>query len=257
MIQKYILSMTCEEAGQVHGLGGAELHGMLFSFLKEIDPEKTDTLHGAVEKPFSLGPLQGAETCGNKLRYIQGQTCSFTLSCLNDAMCEFGENIAAKWRDKTVRLGTGMFRGSQVSSVLPPDFCYGKLLNLPPLEGEFTLEFYSPTSFRSHGRQILFPLPEKVFLNLQRRWNHFSPVKYQDDTDFSFIVPSRYNLRTVMIYFEHYKIIGFTGRCSYLIPGKYKEIMGSRLGALVCFAQIAGVGYKTSMAMGQVKILQK
>lgn len=253
MLQKYKLTMKCVSAGKVHGIGGSELHGMLFSIIKEKDSQLASVLHNSGDKPFSLSLFYGPGERNNDVFYCyEGDEYYFYLSCLNDEMCKIGEELAEDWPGKNLRVGSGIFTGKTTEILLPQGFDYHDLYKQPPVTGEIKMDFLSPTSFRSQGRQILFPLPEKVFASLQRRWNAFSPVRFQNDTDFSFIVVSRYNLRTELVSFEKYRVIGFKGQCRYRILHKYEEIMASRVSALARFAEIGGCGYKTSMGLGHV-----
>jgi len=255
MLQKYKFILKCISPGPVRGLGGEALHGIIFNLLRGLDPELAIRLHGSREKPFSLSPLYGPG-----VRQKEDFQCSergefyFHLCCLNDDMCRAGELLAREWQGKSLRLGAAGFTGEVAQKKLPSGFDYHDLLILPPVEGEIVLSFLSPTSFRSQGRQVLFPLPEKVFGSLQRRWNLFSPIEFPEDTDFSFPVVSRYNLRTELVPFDCYKIIGFTGKCHYRIPKKFTKIMALRVSTLVRFAELAGCGYKTSMALGRVRL---
>ncbi len=255
MLQKYKFTLTCTSKGLMRGQGGEALHGMLFCLLKVFNPDMTSRLHDTVEKPFSLSPLYGPGKRRNEELHCQkGEECHFYLCCLNEEMCGAVEIMAREWRGKKLQLGTAAFTGKTVEEISPGGFNYSDLMFMPPLEGEIVFSFLSPTSFRSQGRQVLFPLPEKVFSSLQRRWNAFSPVKLAEDTDFSFMIVSRYNLRTTLVPFGKYKIIGFTGNCHYRISRDHARIMKSRVSTLARFAEFAGCGYKTSMSLGQVKL---
>lgn len=59
MLQKYTFTLICREPGAIRGLGGAEVHGLLFGLLKEVDEAAATCVHNAVEKPFALGVPHG------------------------------------------------------------------------------------------------------------------------------------------------------------------------------------------------------
>lgn len=116
--------------------------------------------------------------------------------------------------------------------------------------------FLSPTSFRRQGQQLLFPLPELIFGNLLNRWNQLSSFPFEkiDVEEFGRIMISQYNLSTEMIKFSNYKVIGFKGKVLYSFPRNLSADLILLIKTMILFAPYAGVGYKTSMGMGQVKV---
>lgn len=255
-LQKYIFTASCRRAGAVRGLGGVGLHGLLFSVLPDFDPVLTTEIHEAADKPFALGPLtgpgrreKGCLQCEPEGHY------QFTLSCLNKEMSALANQLAEYWPGMAVRLGTAEFCGEAVAKAHPDGLVYQDLLNGPPPPREITIAFRSPTSFRQLGTQIVFPLPERVFGSLRQRWNSFSPVQLHADMDFSDLLVSRYELHTEMVIFDRYRIVGFTGRCSYRLPPRYPDFPAGRLCALARYASLAGVGYKVTMGLGQAEMV--
>ncbi|MBM7854979.1 CRISPR-associated endoribonuclease Cas6 [Desulfohalotomaculum tongense] len=238
----------------MRGLGGAELHGMLFGMLKKLDAGAAVRLHEGVDKPFALEPPQGQwDRQGAFSLCRAGEQYSFSISCLNEEMVELVGRLAQAWSGRTVRLGTGVFTGTKAVEEHPGGVSYRNILDKPALSRDFTLEFYTPTSFRQKGTQILFPLPERVFGSLLHRWNAFSPLQLFDGVDFSAVRVKKYALHTSMVHFEKYMIAGFMGRCTYILPAKYAEYMALQVHALTRFAGFASVGYKVTMGLGCTK----
>ncbi len=106
-------------------------------------------------------------------------------------------------------------------------------------------------------RMEVWPRPELVFGSLARTWGLYSPISLPLDRDelvamaADAVVMSRYELRTQMLQFPRHKQVGFVG---YVI---YECMAGGPLAAtldlLADFALYAGVGYKTTMGMGQTR----
>lgn len=123
---------------------------------------------------------------------------------------------------------------------------------------QVTLEFSSPTAFRSQGRTHVFPLPHLVFGSLMTRWNAYAHLPLDPDflgTLDAYIDIDRYRLNTQMQDFGRYQLqIGFVGPCAYgARKGAPDDVVwGMRL--LTQFAFFAGVGYRTTMGMGQVRV---
>lgn len=124
-----------------------------------------------------------------------------------------------------------------------------------------TLRFVSPTVFHSRGHFMPLPLPRLVFESLTRRWNAFAPMRVHEDViryaDEAMAI-STYRLHTEHVRFgeagEHGTMSGFVGRCTYVMRVKDRYWMGL-VHALAHFALYAGVGKRTSMGLGQVRVL--
>ena len=123
-----------------------------------------------------------------------------------------------------------------------------------------TLEFHSPTTFRSRGENFPFPLPRLVFLTLAEKWNRYAPVHLGEDIAEVLaerVLLTRYDIKTRLLEFDRYRQIGFTGRCTFRVKTQPDEIWNRIPHLLADFAFYAGVGYKTTMGMGQVRLLSE
>ena len=129
--------------------------------------------------------------------------------------------------------------------------------------------FSSPTTFRSGGRFLPFPLPELIFGSLLDRWQTFAPIALHPEVRRfaeEAVVLSQYKLRTrSMPYKQGSKKqddqgqrggwqIGFTGRVVYTVmnPDRYWLNV---LHLLATFAFYSGVGYQTGTGLGQVRLV--
>ncbi len=121
------------------------------------------------------------------------------------------------------------------------------------------LQFYSPTTFRSRGVNYPLPDPQKVFTNLLYKWNNYSPVHLGDNfTNFIIenVYPTSYKLTTRIMHFNNYKQVGFVGQCGFGMRRQSEDIMARVVHMLADFAFYAGVGYKTTMGMGQARLVK-
>jgi CRISPR-associated endoribonuclease Cas6 len=146
----------------------------------------------------------------------------------------------------------------------PGDLC-GRWESMPPgqLPRQITLELASPTVFSRRSVKGMgkfmepFPAPAMVFGGLAAVWNHHLPVQldkaavrcYAEET----VVVGLYNLRSRMFRYWGQPQIGTTGTISYLLKDKKNHDMIRVLNTLADFAFFSGVGYKTTMGMGQVR----
>jgi CRISPR-associated endoribonuclease Cas6 len=91
-----------------------------------------------------------------------------------------------------------------------------------------------------------------------RTWNHYAPACLHIDKQVirdsvkNTVEISDYDLHTTTLYFPKYSQKGFLGTCTYQL--KTGDEYVSQITALANFARYAGVGYKTTMGMGQARM---
>jgi len=135
-----------------------------------------------------------------------------------------------------------------------------------------TLQFASPTAFRSNGIDLTLPTPEQVWRSLWWRWNQFAPTALAIDPlwpEFAgkCLVVSDFQLRSMKVSFkqgEKGATTGATGQATYrLLPEKYcgeyapfRPGAASVLRTLAGFALYAGMGHHTTIGLGQTRWLR-
>lgn len=135
-----------------------------------------------------------------------------------------------------------------------------QLTRLEALDRQVTLEFASPTAFKSKEMTMPVPLPGLVFGSLVERWNAFSPVtlspemrRYGEEV----MAISRYRLESFpVVSKDGAQRIGGVGRVTY------RALAGDRywlsiMNMLADFALYSGVGAQTATGMGQVRRREK
>jgi CRISPR-associated endoribonuclease Cas6 len=192
------------------------------------------------------------------------------VTLLDDAL--FGPFMARFLRPRApaLRLGASELLveeviGTAEGSPLAGYTDFAQLLARAGSSREIDLHFASPTAFslgRLPGgkkRMGLLPEPELIFDSLLRKWNQFAAADLAHDPDLRKLVaescmPAQYQIQTAMFQFPRYLQVGFVGRCRFQVlceDAGYLRI----LNALADFALYGGVGYKTTMGMGQVRRL--
>lgn len=187
-----------------------------------------------------------------------------------------------------LRLGKQAFLLEEVIST-PEDNCYwsgyasfselvekARALRLKPAES-LTLEFATLTTFHrgladsKYGKYYtLLPLPQFVFPWLARRWRELAPTELvdvirQDQLERYIaeegIIIDDHALQTHRVQFNRHPQRGFLGTCTYelrgsgeggVVPGELT--IRHQLVLLSWLAFYTGVGYKTTMGMGQVRL---
>jgi CRISPR-associated endoribonuclease Cas6 len=134
-------------------------------------------------------------------------------------------------------------------------------LSAAPPPPRLALRFASPTVFRSGGANLPLPLPGLVFEGLARRWNAFGPLRIPDEVRRyaeECLVISRYRLHTERVLFgedgARGAYPGFVGVCGYAARNRDRYWLGL-IHTLAAFALYAGVGARTSMGLGQARVI--
>jgi len=144
-----------------------------------------------------------------------------------------------------------------------------------------TIEFASLTTFNRAnqrnqiygGHHALLPLPQYVFPGLARRWQELAPSElthmvqkerieqYIEDDG---MIISNYDLKPHQMYFRRHMQQGFIGICKYDVRGPSEAEKVTEEAPLTTRQQIwllarlafyCGIGYKTAMGMGQVRLI--
>jgi CRISPR-associated endoribonuclease Cas6 len=119
-----------------------------------------------------------------------------------------------------------------------------------------TLEFASPTAFKSQEMQVPVPMPGLVFGSLVERWNAFSPVALDPDLRRfaeEHVAISRYRLESKPVPTKSGALrIGGVGQVMYTLLDD-DRYAAAALNILADFALFSGVGVQTATGMGQCR----
>jgi hypothetical protein len=116
------------------------------------------------------------------------------------------------------------------------------------------------------------PLPRFIFPALARRWQELAPPelsgfvqkeRIEDYISAEGMVIDDYELRTHQVHFPRFLQRGFVGFCRYLLRGPDERpptpdaplTVRQQIYLLARFAFYAGIGYKPTMGMGQVRMV--
>lgn len=133
------------------------------------------------------------------------------------------------------------------------------LFSAEPPPRRLVLEFTSPTMFKAGKRQTPFPMPELVFGSLLDRWNASesipTPLPEEARTYARECLRlGRFSLRGRLVRLHGEPYHGFTGRVTFHTVNYDRYWMGM-MAMLAQYAFYAGVGAKTTMGMGQCRLL--
>ena len=139
----------------------------------------------------------------------------------------------------------------------------------------FTLEFGTLTTFSRGGSKstygthaAMFPQPQFIFTNLLRRWEDIAPPelaqlvqkerieRYLEEDG---IIVIDYDLKAHHLHFTTHLQRGFLGSCTYQLRGPDEKsetalTLRQQIYLLTQLAFYSGIGYKTAMGLGQVRL---
>ena len=272
------LLLTPTREATVRATVGHQAYAAFLHTIRQSDRALADVLHNAPLplKPFTVSPLLGVPKARNGWVAIvpaREYWLRFTVlypPIFQQFMARFLRPVlsGAEGGDArpTLRLGAARFAITEIlvtpgASPWSGYTSFAQLYHDSRPEGEIALEFTSPTAFsfgsKSWGRKcVVFPDPTLVFRSLLKSWNAFAPPGlYMDQELLDYVaenvIVKRHQIQTQMLRYSKHPQIGFVGQVTYGLMGREHEMEKRSLNGLADFAFYAGVGYKTTMGMGQ------
>lgn len=222
----------------------SNLHGVL---MERIDTNYAQYLHGQSLNPYSQCVLtQEGKTVWSIKVLDENAYESIILPLLDKDFSEFKINkkeIDVEILEKQIK--------TKKKKELLEDF-YEK-----PTSKYLNIEFLTPTSFKSNGRYLIMPDVRYIYQSLMKKYSAASKdmEMFDEDTLEQLTEGSeitQYKLRSTYFPMEGIKIPAFKGELSIRLKGT--ETMARYARLLMQFGEYSGVGIKTSIGMGAMKI---
>lgn len=266
MLTSLVLVLTLERPSAFPQYLGRAAHAAFLQLVAKESPALAEQLHAADQRrPFTCSIRVGGRRRGNRLEvrpedpaFVRYTGLDKTVSALLARWAEVppqcveleGQRFAVEKATLDPAehpwAGQATYEGLAAAHLLPS--------GSPSVRVE--LEFASPTTFRSGGRTLPVPLPDLVFGSLVDKWNAFSPVAVSDEARrfaAECLAISRYRLATRVVPGKGDAVqIGFVGWCRYVALNRDRYWL-SVIQLLADYAFYAGVGYQTTVGMGQVR----
>jgi CRISPR-associated endoribonuclease Cas6 len=246
---------------------GHLVHAMFLNLVKQFDPTLSARLHHEPGyRPYTLSPLRDVQATEECIQLRQGQVCRLRVTLLDGGLLwrrlsthflEAGP-ITVQLRSAALQLIRMHSSPEKVSTGLVSTTHWHTLASLSA-HSVITFHFVSPTAFSLGKRSFaLIPKPVLLWEALLRVWNTYAPAEYH--CAWQELREALCQIRVILcdlhidtFQYPEYMQKGFVGRCSYQIP--VHAAAAPFLTTLAAFAPYAGVGYKTTMGMGQTKTI--
>lgn len=267
MLLSTVFILRPRAAGTLPLTQGHAIHAWFLHLVQQHEPALAAWLHRQERrKPFTTSPLQGMFTRQGPSAIVDpAHTYWLRVTSLHADLSALLLALAAA-PPALVRLFQVEFELLTVATQ-PQEHAwagqssYAHLYNratAEPPAAQATVEFASPTVFRSQGRHLVLPLPRLLFSSLWEGWHAFAPLALPPgllpllSTELDIL---RYTLHTQMGDFGNYRQVGFVGSCTFGLPRRRAVEVLRGMQLLLEAAFFTGVGYKTTMGMGQVRSL--
>ena len=120
----------------------------------------------------------------------------------------------------------------------------------------YDVEFITPTSFKSNGKYMIYPDLGMIYRSLMKKYSIVSEQNMYDEDTLEQLVNysniTRYRLQSTLFPLEGVVIPSFKGNISVRIHGSDTMSRYARL--LLSFGEYSGVGIKSSIGMGAIKL---
>lgn len=290
-----ILELAATTSVAIPALRGDHTHALFLDLVRQVDPTLSSRLHDEPEyRPFTVSRLRPAITGnGEQVRQIgkasdtrhligpyheqlqlhAGQTYQLRITLLDGG--EVWQRLSAHFLESeqiNLRLDKATFQLTRVLSTTGADptgwtgytdwqtLAQGAVVTQTTERQLLTLQFASPCAFSLGNRRFaLFPEPMLVWDSLMRTWNRYAPeVLHIEKSALRTFVSEHvtihdHELSTDKVAYIHHGQRGFQGSCTYRVPTGSAE--AAQLLCLAEFARYAGIGSKTTMGMGQARVV--
>jgi CRISPR-associated endoribonuclease Cas6 len=277
MLISLIITLTTDTPAVLPAELGRASYAAALERVSQVDPELAAAIHaGNSARPLTcsgLMPFGHAEPApqhpADSVSVLAGAAYCVRLTGLTERVSRsllagIVADTPATWslHGQTFRL-TGVICDAQRDAWTGQTTCEqltaAALAHRGRLPRAVTLEFVSPTAFRSCEMQVPVPLPGLVFGSLVERWNAFSTVALD---------PGLRGFAEAHVAISHYHLgsrpmpgkngalrIGGVGRVTYtaLDDDSYSV---AALNILADFALYSGAGVQTAAGMGQCRRLR-
>lgn len=242
----YKLVLKCEYKGneRISHNWGSLFHGFIMNMLSEED---ASMLHQSELRPFSQYCLPDGE--GNLIWTISLWDCQLSQLIIKNLM-SLNRIFLKQKNTKLIVLNTE-------KTYLNEQQYFSMFFNDEASCRRYELEFLTPCAHKQDGEYVMFPNIMSITNSLFKRYNAFTKeISLNDETAKEHIINNlkivRYSLYSSVFYLEKTKITGYKGKLSVIIKGP--EQLARLAGALLSYGEYSGIGIKTALGMGAVKI---
>ncbi len=267
MLLSVILELTSQRTAILPAHLGRANHSLLLNWIAGFDAALAQALHdGDGLRPITCSSLLGITPTASGLPVRAGAQYSVRFTSLDPLLSQQVEahlihNAPAEWNlhDHPFTVSAVVCdprRNNWSNSTSYEELASRYLVAGETCSKSTTIEFVSPTTFKSKEMQVPVPMSGLVFGSLLDRWNASSAVTLPDDFRLfaeEAVAISYYQLRTEAVQHKQGSLlIGAVGKVTYRALSNDVYWLAC-LNILADFALYSGVGAKTTTGLGQCR----
>lgn len=275
-----VLTLSPRWSTELPRTTGHLTHAALLGAVATRDPLLAQTLHadGGTAKHFCISQLIGpGEPAGHAWPVAAERHYRLRIGSLEPALSEL---LLAMQRDPPPELTLSHLPFQVLGATTQPRrHGWAGRVSWETLVGigvgrsgerHLRVQFHSPTSFRDGHHNLPLPLPHLVFGSLAAQWRACAPPPLAGviepllpadashaDTVAALdrqILIARHRLETRLLAFPEFRRVGFVGEVDFELAPGTAPAAAAAVQTLAHLAPYAGVGDKTAMGMGQVRL---
>ncbi|MGJ8455805.1 CRISPR-associated endoribonuclease Cas6 [Pseudothermotoga sp. U03pept] len=257
-----VVKLKASKDGVYDFYPGQKIHSLFLGLIRKTDETLAKNLHNEQkEKSFTVSSFLG--TNYEKPIAIRSQNYYFIrLTILDEEV--FNAMIASLLEKNAIKepmkIGNIYYEIEEVlfdqsKSKWASHTSAEELFSKDYTENLIKLRFHTPTLFKAGDSFCRFPIPQKVFNSLLKKFNRYSESHKIDqavEPKFNHITIFEKKTQSRRITLRDFYIEGFIGDVTFKVPEDDKELV-KIANVLGDFSLYAGVGYKTTMGLGQVE----
>ncbi|NEQ51466.1 MAG: CRISPR system precrRNA processing endoribonuclease RAMP protein Cas6 [Leptolyngbya sp. SIO3F4] len=284
MPESLVVNLVSESTIPFQYLRGYHLQRLFLALVSAVDTDLSQLLQTHKHQSFALSPIQIASQPQSKsthnLKFLlprqhtettpfqytsssvpAGSHCWWRVSLLDDALfAHVSPRLKRAAARKTWYLGPARI---QITNFLPVNShewaSHGSYQQLyeqaSDTNRDLGFQLITPAVFRQGEQASPLPTRDAIFHSLRKCWNRYSGLVFAPDTVTS-ITPQAFNLHTVGLSLGNNEtVIGCLGNLTFQITNKTDPLIVKRINALANFSRYCGVGHKTDLSLGMVRIL--
>ncbi len=264
MLIAIVVRMIAEQDILLPFHAGRAVHASILAHIAGVDAALAAALHvDDGPKPLTCSDIMGGRSGAEGRVLKAGEGCALRVTGLTEPVSAalvtaLLAQPPATWEvaDCTLRV-VGAYCDGTVDGwsgrTTYEALAAAQLTRMERPERQVTLDFYTPTTFKSGDMHMPVPLPELVFGSLVDRWNAFSPIRLSPEVrrfGEEMVAISRYKLESRSVAFKAgSQRVGGVGRVTYRALGGDRYWLGV-LQMMADFAFYSGVGALTTAGFG-------
>ncbi len=242
------IALNTDEDTKLSQLAGSCMHGLL---MEHIDSDYASYLHEQALRPYSQSLYYDKER-----KLWLWRLAALSEEAINEIlepMFSLPATVQLKQRNCLLHLVDKNYLFQKSYAELEEEYfahtAHGRGVEI---------NFISPCSFKSDGSYMIFPQPKLITKSLLCKWNSFTKASVLDEQQIAYNLAEQlyvadYKLQMHKFALEGVRIPAFCGKYTLGFKG---NVMSQRIVCMLGeFANYSGIGIKTALGMGAVKII--